>query len=204
MRHHEFDNLDPKSIGNLAPAILKAADVGIFTSADDILADAKSRRTRWSDAAATHFLKSKKKGYKDGFEEGLQKALVGFVEVKTARDNVLTQVTEQVECLVSDVLKRFFGVVPRPQLLALATQQALHQLDALATPRLITNSRTKDELEPRFADLDIPFPLEVDDQCPDDEVCLVSENGRVHISLEDHLKTVEDALGLISKEHTDG
>ncbi len=191
--------------GSYIPAagtkIVKAADYGVLTEANALLADAQARAEKTLQDAEAAYQKKQEEGYRDGLEEGkmehaekMLETILSSVEFIEGIEGTLVQVVNQaVRKIIGDmdsnerivsIVRNALNTVRGQQKVTVRVAPADEPVVSQAFAMMTASSSEKASFLTILADARLPR----------DSCILESELGVVDASLETQLKALEHAF----------
>lgn len=191
--------------GRLAPApgqtLLKADDAATFVAAGEILAALQDKARQLDEAAEAAYRQRHEEGYRDGLTAGKMEYASKILETVMSSVEYLEHLEVSLVKIIGEIVRKLLGEMPHDELIVRLVRQALQ---AVKSERKVTvRIALKDEAAVReglaallqshdnassFIDL-LPDP-----DLPPGSCILESEMGVIEASLENQLKTLENAL----------
>ena len=185
----------------LRPAgpVVPAAEAAVWTEAKQALDEAR----RWAEAkkrrARAAYAAEKKRGYRDGVQEGAEAAATLMAETAAAVDRHVAGLEGALPTLVLEIVEDILGAFDAGELLALAIRKALSAVRDGARVTLSVAPAMADDLRARLADLldgEGAGPVELEaDPGLDDAACVMrSALGIVELDIETQLRALRQGL----------
>ena len=179
---------------DLAPTILTRTDLGRIDEAAEIVERAEKQATRWDEGARTRFRTARKAGYHEGHSEATAILLTERIDLAARIEALKAEQARQINTLLTEALRRFFGIAPWADLIRQAVDQAMSERSP--EPRAVLAAIPED-LARLTAEADVEnwiVDVVADPSLRPGEVELRTTDGVVGISLARHLDHLIRAL----------
>lgn len=182
-------------MGKLAPTVLGRDDLDELKCANEILAAARTLADRWESGARARYRAAKRDGYEAGRRTAEEEGAGNLIDVAASTARLRAEHERQLDALLLDTVRRFFGAAPWGDLMRQAVSEAMATLPP--EPRLVLAAIQGDLDRVTAAVTDEPLPVDLvaDATIPMGEVELRSGPRAIRISLDRHLDHLARALG---------
>lgn len=175
-----------------APTILTQADLGQLADAATLLDQARDQAQRWTEGARARFRRAHEKGHREGREAATEMLMRERIDLAARIETLRTEQAQQLETLLADALRRFYGATSWDALIGAAVSEALAQ--APRAPAMVLAATPNDLAALAEQGTDWPLEQVEDATLSAGEVELRGEGGVICISLDRHRDQLLRAL----------
>ncbi len=179
-------------LDGLAPTILTRADLGQIADAATLLDQARNQAERWTEGARARFRRAHEEGHQEGRDAATEILMRERIDLAARIEALRAEQAQQLETLLADALRRFYGAASWDALIVAAVSEALAQASGAPATVLAATPNDLAALAGHGAD----WPLEriEDATLGAGEVELRGEGGVICISLDRHRDQLLRAL----------